>query len=306
LEQANNDVQSLYGMNVDILQNPSPSWTTYFYIAVPVFLLLMASVLVIKYGLKIAKLRFLVIDYGRKITKLSVLGIKHGRKIAKLFEKTKVFDEEYGGPAVSQPFGKSSSTAKSRKYRHPNEKQAYIQLLCDSIKTGNTAVAEWLIIPKIPLDNQNDDGWTALQLAARHGQIGVMEKLLQHGADINASPSRGEGVRTALQAAAGAGHLEIVNRLLEVKADVNAKPAETGGRTALQAAAESGHLYTVLCLLDAGADINALSTWMGKRVARSSSLCLAEANGHVDVTNLLRTRGAKEREQLVKEGAIDE
>jgi hypothetical protein len=209
-----------------------PSWTTYFYITVPVFLVVIASVLVIKCRCKIAESHFLVIDYGCKITKLSVLVIKSGYKIAKLFEKTKVFDEEHGSPALSQPFGNSLSTMGSSKYRYPNEEQVYIQLLCvhcDSIKAGNMVVAEWLIIHGIPIDNQNDDGWTALQLAVLHGQTGIMEMLLQNGADINASPSRGEGIRTAVQAAAGVGYLEIVNELLKVKANVNAKPAENRG-----------------------------------------------------------------------------
>lgn len=45
-------------------------------------------------------------------------------------------------------------------------------------------------------------------------------------------------------------------------------------------------------------------SWI-KPVAESSSLCLAEEEGHVDVANLLRAWGAKEREQLLKEGATD-
>ncbi|CCX16443.1 Similar to Ankyrin repeat domain-containing protein 17; acc. no. O75179 [Pyronema omphalodes CBS 100304] len=302
--------RSLFGMNVDILQKSPQSWTTYFYVAVPVFLLVMASVLAIKCRRKIAEIRYLVIDYGHKM--------------AKLFEKAKVFDQEHGGRAVSQPLGSSPSTAEYITSRQLNEKYAYIELLYDLIKAGNTArgrrktalqaaareghseAMNVLLDAKADVNSQPAEYGerTALQSAAGSGRLNVVNRLLKVKADFNATPAI-QGGRTGLKSAANSGHLDVVNRLLDVKADVFARSAETGGLTASQAAARNGYWDTVRRLLDTGADVNDLPTWMGKRLARSSSLCLAEVNGHVDVANILRANGAKEREQLVEEGARD-
>ncbi|CAF3466677.1 unnamed protein product, partial [Fusarium graminearum] len=93
--------------------------------------------------------------------------------------------------------------------------------------------------------------------AAGEGHLGVIEKLLAAGADVNAAAASEYG-RTALQAAAWGGHLEVIEKLLAAGADVNAN--------ALQAATERGHLEVVNKLLAAGADedriryLNILST----------------------------------------------
>ncbi|KAI5810847.1 ankyrin repeat-containing domain protein [Pyronema omphalodes] len=273
-------VASLYGMNVDILQDPSPSWTTYFYIAVPVFVLVMASVFVIKYQGRITAILIPVMKSISKIVKLRSWIIQRFRKIAIPFQKTKVVDVENGRGIVLQ----SLRTLLSNRYDYQHHMQPYIQLLCDSIRAGSTTVAELLIsVPDMPLDNPDQDNWTAVQLAALQGQRNVVSRLLDRGVDISAGENRRQGVRTALQAAAGAGHLEVVNQLLRVQADVNAEPSKEDGRTALQAAAEGGHLDVVNRLLESNADINAIPCfWHGR-----TALQAAAGGGHFDVVNRL-------------------
>src|SRR6266511_2263386 len=76
--------------------------------------------------------------------------------------------------------------------------------------------------------------------------------LLDAGADVNALPA-GYYRRTALQAAAKIGNLELCQMLLDAGADTNAPPADQYGLTALQAAATKGSLELCQMLLDAGA-----------------------------------------------------
>lgn len=122
---------------------------------------------------------------------------------------------------------------------------------------------------------------TALQVAARHGHLDVMDTLLVFKADVN-TPASGEG-RTALQLAAENGNIEAVKLLLAAHADVNATPSSDGGRTALQAAAEKGNLEAVESLLRAGADVNAVPASLRGRTA----LQAAAAGGHLDVLDHL-------------------
>lgn len=83
---------------------------------------------------------------------------------------------------------------------------------------------------------------TALQVAsARKGNIQIVELLLSEGAYINAPASRPIG-RTALQAAIEIGDMDIVGTLLDAGANVNAEPSGKYGCTAVQAAIESNNV----------------------------------------------------------------
>ena len=86
-------------------------------------------------------------------------------------------------------------------------------------------------------------------MTSRADHVEVVKLLLNAEADINAQDNDGA---TALMLAASAGHIDIVKLLLEAKADV--KPKNKRGSTALQVALQKGHNNIVGLLKMHGAD----------------------------------------------------
>ncbi|KAK7897749.1 hypothetical protein LTR67_004379 [Exophiala xenobiotica] len=128
---------------------------------------------------------------------------------------------------------------------------------------------------------------TALQSAARRGDIPIVEFLLDHGAFVNAQPARFQG-RTALQAASEKGHVPVVELLLGHGADVNAQSAPIWGRTALQAASQKGLVSVVELLLEKGADVNAPACeYFGVTALQAAAI-----QGYVRIAQMLITQGA--------------
>jgi ankyrin repeat protein len=83
-------------------------------------------------------------------------------------------------------------------------------------------------------------GYTALQRAAESGYPRIVERLIDHGADVNRPFADG---RTPLWWAAKNGYLEVVEILIARGANVN---AEAKGRTALKAARENEAIVRLL------------------------------------------------------------
>lgn len=89
----------------------------------------------------------------------------------------------------------------------------------------------------------------ALRKYSYKGNMAILQDLLAQGVNVNARDEQGG---TALMLAALAGNAEVVRLLLERGADANAQ--SDGGNTALIAAAGKGHVEILQILLDAGAD----------------------------------------------------
>jgi ankyrin repeat protein len=134
-----------------------------------------------------------------------------------------------------------------------------------------------------------ESGLTALQAAAEAGHLRVVNTLIRENADVTAAPGIIHG-KTALQAAAYGGHFVVTNALIQANADVNVPGGGFGyHRTALQAAAVNGHLEVVITLLEVNADVNLVP----KDSYCKSPLKEAEAQGHLEVAELLRLAGAQ-------------
>ncbi|KAK2760340.1 hypothetical protein FQN54_002408 [Arachnomyces sp. PD_36] len=282
-------VASLYGMNVDVLKD-NPAWTTYFYVAVPVFALVLLSVPLIKYFKPILRVI--------KLIKLESL-----RNNAKADEENQLEavdeldrDEFFaairdGMEGLVDYFLRNGIDVN---IIHPK----YGTPLQEAAASGHLKIVERLLkenaeVNRPAIVRMNNriilmNGRTPLQAAAGGGHLEIVERLLKEKADVNASAAVNGG-RTALQAAAGGGHLEIVERLLKEKAEVNASGAFRKGRTALQAAAGGGHLEIVERLLKEKAEVNAPAAMVDGRTA----LQAAQEAERPDVVDRLLRAGAR-------------
>lgn len=96
---------------------------------------------------------------------------------------------------------------------------------------------------------------SALQLAAKGGDLAVVDLLLTSGADANA-PANGDYGGTAVQIAVQGGYLAVTKRLIDAGADVNAPPCRDYYDTAFQAAVRAGNTVMLELLLSAGAVVD--------------------------------------------------
>ncbi|KAI4714228.1 hypothetical protein J4E89_001678 [Alternaria sp. Ai002NY15] len=96
---------------------------------------------------------------------------------------------------------------------------------------------------------------TPLQRAAETGSFDIVECLVNQGAIIDTVPVYSGG--TALQLAAMNGFCGIVAFLLEHGADPNYPPAKGNGRTAFEAAAEWAHVDTMSLLMQWNVNLDA-------------------------------------------------
>ena len=121
----------------------------------------------------------------------------------------------------------------------------------ERIVAGDVSSVELFIAAGMDLNAQDNDGYTALMLAAEGGYVEMVRLLVEHGVDVNAQYYG----YTALMLAAEGGHVEVARFLVEHGADVNA-PNEYGD-TALMWAARQGHVEVARFLVEHGADVNA-------------------------------------------------
>ncbi|XP_076217603.1 ankyrin repeat family A protein 2-like [Aptenodytes patagonicus] len=99
------------------------------------------------------------------------------------------------------------------------------------------------------INHKDKEGFTPLMWAAAHGQIAVVEFLLQNGADPQIL---GKGCESALSLACSKGYTDIVKMLLDCGVDVN--EYDWNGGTPLLYAVHGNHVKCVKILLESGAD----------------------------------------------------
>jgi ankyrin repeat protein len=129
-----------------------------------------------------------------------------------------------------------------------------------------------------------DFGWSALHLAAFSGVPGVVQLLLERGADINAR-ARTKFKNTPLQTALLTGQLATAKLLLERGADPLVR--QSRGFTPLQEVALLGRRDLVDLLLAAGAEINSRAD--DGRTAVTEAL----RGKHPELADYLRSKGGR-------------
>ena len=143
---------------------------------------------------------------------------------------------------------------------------------------GGLTTARLLLEAGVNQDAKNDEGHTALMLAAGNGHVEMARLLLAAGADKDLQNRFGN---TALMRAAENGHVEIARLLLEAGADRGLDLHNRFGNTALMLAAGNGHVEMARLLLEAGADQDRLGQ------AGYTALQLTAKNCHLDIARLL-------------------
>ncbi len=104
----------------------------------------------------------------------------------------------------------------------------------------------------VNVNAKNGDGLPAMIIAAEHGNVGLMQFILELGVNID---GRTEDRRdTALMRRAEIGDMESVRFLVTAGADVNLK--DRGGENALMKAVRARRRGIVKLLIASGADVN--------------------------------------------------
>jgi ankyrin repeat protein len=160
----------------------------------------------------------------------------------------------------------------------------------------------YLSRPGNDVNERNTKFETLLDVAADHNKTLAAKFLLDHGADIEASP--GQGTRfhgnTALFHAAFLNSIEVAQLLITRGANIDSHPDTADARTPtpLCAAASQGNLQMVVLLLNHGADADA------EFGVHQTPLSEALAHGHMDVVRALMDHGAKLKSQYLAAAAM--
>jgi len=160
----------------------------------------------------------------------------------------------------------------------PKAKVAADPAFYDAAYDGNKAAIQQAIADGVDVNQPNENGCTALMLAAHNGHTKLVEFLIKHKSILEA---RDAADRTALLYAASGKNRSTVKVLLEAGAKVDV-PDNEQNWTALMFAAAEGNMEVVKVLLEAGADPTLAD------VDGETSVQFASSNGHTAVANLLK------------------
>lgn len=152
------------------------------------------------------------------------------------------------------------------------------------IKAGDTDKLLTLIESgDVPLEYQDRTGSSLLAIAAQHGQVEIVNSLIDLGIDVEARDRIG---KTALMWAGHSKNPEVVRALLDAGADIRARDTVAG--TALSWTAGFGDAESVKALIEAGADVNVT----GSGMLDFTPLIWATINGSPETVNVLIEAGA--------------
>jgi ankyrin repeat protein len=154
-----------------------------------------------------------------------------------------------------------------------------------AIEGGDVAKVEALIgSDKDRLNMSTRLFGTWLHVAASLGQLEIVKRLVDMGADVNAVGGL-EG-STPLHLAAAAGHLDIAKYLLSHGATLDASAPENNP---LFGAIYGGHTEMVKLLMDAGIDTSV--RYQGRSIKNMDALAFARERGQSDIEQMLLSHG---------------
>ncbi|KAJ3095332.1 Ankyrin-2 [Phlyctochytrium bullatum] len=130
--------------------------------------------------------------------------------------------------------------------------QPGITALHQAAANGHTSIVEKLIKYGADLEKSDLSGQTALSWALRYNHFDTFMVLLRSGADGNAKHKTGSPV---LHHAAAEGDMIVVEKLIEHGAELDR--IDSNGRTALLCAMRNKHFHTAMVLVCSGANVNA-------------------------------------------------
>jgi uncharacterized protein len=162
----------------------------------------------------------------------------------------------------------------------------------DAAENGNAAVMEKAL--KNGMDVSDDCGTHLLRLAAINHRNAIVQSLLAHGVDVNATTHDMSplmwAVSTGTPVLYSSEHLLTVQILIDNGADITAQ--DEHGWTALTYAAWSGDLAVVRLLLDKGAAINQQDNNGGTALIWAVRKAQSDETMYTDVVKELLARGA--------------
>lgn len=138
-------------------------------------------------------------------------------------------------------------------YRAEADKESFCKQtpLAAASATGDAAIVQRLIRAGADVDHVDDNGLTALMLAAHLGHVDIAAILLDAGATPNPDPAHGK--LSALLLAAESGRDAVIKLLVERGAQID--HVHDDGATALTAASAAGNESTVALLIALGANL---------------------------------------------------
>jgi ankyrin repeat protein len=158
---------------------------------------------------------------------------------------------------------------------------------------GHESVVQLLLNERDDIDvkAKDDNGRTALMLAAKGGYEAVVKQLLveRDDVDINAKDKSWHGRKTALMLAADGGHEAVVKLLLKERDEVNVNAADRYGRTALMLAAKGGYEAVVKQLLVERDDVD-INAKDESRYGRTALMLAAEYGHEAVIKQMLAER----------------
>lgn len=152
--------------------------------------------------------------------------------------------------------------------------------LLNAAAAGYLGLLDRLLSRGVDVDARDSKRMTALMMASAGGHTACVEVLGKLGANVNAIDS---STQTVLMWAAQGGHLSCVELL--IKSGARVSMCDSNGRTALAYAAESGHLSCLQLLVRYGASVAVVDNdgW--------TTVVIAAMAGHVDCMEYLIKEG---------------